>query len=171
MQLNEHPTVKRYREKASAHSPTLNQEKIDADWLKTLALEAGADDAAVVELNRPQINDQRADILEIFPRTKSLVRLIGNGLRAGSAKSFLESLPLIFQRGQSEGLNATYHFTFTGAEELSGTAVIKDQQISVLPGHEGESGPAAHGGQPDLGGFSGQRKRPPPGLDPAEDPH
>jgi ferredoxin len=398
MQLNEHPTVIRYREKAAAQSPPLNREKIDADRLKSLALEAGADDAAIVELDRPEINDQRADILEIFPRTKSLVslvckmnrenircpsrdisdleflrtfekinetarrlagrleadgirtlylsggfpmnmakwpgkmwpvshktiaeagglgkighhrlvihprfgsfivlgtilldreataydqpldynpcvecrlcvavcpvgaiaadghfnftaclthnyrdrlggfqdwvervvtsrnvadyrrkvgdpettsmwqslsygicnkssyclavcpageevigpfldnrqsyqaevvkpfqdkeetiyvvpgsdaekslakrfphkkaKLIGNGLRAGSAKSFLESLPLIFQREQSEGLNATYHFTFTGDEALTGTAVIQDKQISVLPGHVGKA--------------------------------
>ena len=398
MQLNEHPTVIRFREKAATQAPPLDWEKIDADRLKTLALEAGADDAAIVELDRPEIGDQRADILEIFPRTKILVslvcrmnrenircpsrdvsdleflrtfekineaarrlaarleangiralylssgfpmnmakwpgkmwpvshkpiavagglgkmghhrlvihprfgsfvvlgtllldreataydqplnynpcvecrlcvavcpvgaiapdghfnftaclthnyrdrlggfqdwvervvgsrdvadyrrkvsdsettsmwqslshgicnkssyclavcpageevigpfldnrqsytaevvkpfqdkneniyvvpgsdaeqylakrfphkkaRLIGNGLRAGSAGSFLESLPLIFQRGQSEGLNATYHFTFTGDEALTGTAVIKDQQISVLPGHAGKA--------------------------------
>jgi ferredoxin len=398
MQLNEHPTVIRYREKAAAQYPPLTREKIDADRLKTLALEAGADDAAIVELDRPEIKDQRADILEIFPRTKSLVslvckmnrenircpsrdvsdleflrtfekineaarrlagrleadgiralylsggfpmnmakwpgkmwpvshkpiaqagglgkighhrlvihprfgsfivlgtilldqeataydqpldynpcvecrlcvavcpvgaiapdghfnfttcmthnyrdrlggfqdwveqmvasrgvadyrrkvgdpettsmwqslsygicnkssyclavcpageevigpfldnrqgyqaevvkpfldkeetiyvvpgsdaekslakrfphkkaKLVGNGLRAGSVRSFLESLPLIFQREQSEGLNATYHFTFTGDEELTGTAVIKDKQISVLPGHVGKA--------------------------------
>jgi hypothetical protein len=43
---------------------------------KILALEAGADDAAIVELECPEITDQRADILEIFPRTKSLVSLV-----------------------------------------------------------------------------------------------
>jgi hypothetical protein len=72
-----------------------------------------------------------------FPHKK--VRLIGNGLRAGSAKSFLESLPIIFQREQSAGLNATYHFTFTGDEDLTGTVVIKDRQIEVLPGHAGKA--------------------------------
>jgi hypothetical protein len=71
MQLNEHPTVKRYQEKAAAQPPPLNWEKIDADRLKILALEAGADDAAIVELDRPEINDQRADILEIFLDEKS----------------------------------------------------------------------------------------------------
>jgi hypothetical protein len=78
-------------------------------------------------------SDAEQYVARRFPHKK--IRLIGNGLRAGSARSFLESLPLIFQRGQSEGLNATYHFTFTGEEALTGTAVIKDQQISVLPGH------------------------------------
>ncbi len=82
-------------------------------------------------------SDAESFVPRRFPHKK--VRLIGNGLRAGSAKSFLESLPIIFQREQSEGLNAAYHFTFTGDEDLTGTVVIKDRQIEVLPGHAGKA--------------------------------
>ena len=82
-------------------------------------------------------SDGQAYVAKRFPHKKA--RLIGNGLRAGSAKSFLESLPLIFQRDQSEGLNATYHFTFTGEEEVTGTTVIQDKRIEVLPGHVGKA--------------------------------
>ena len=39
------------------------------------------------------------------------IKIISNGIRPASAAMFLESLPLVFQPGQSEGLNATYHFT------------------------------------------------------------
>jgi putative sterol carrier protein len=82
-------------------------------------------------------SDAESFVPRRFPHKK--VRLIGNGLRADSAKSFLESLPIIFQREQSEGLNAAYHFTFTGDENLTGTVVIKDRQIEVLPGHGGKA--------------------------------
>ena len=62
---------------------------------------------------------------------------IGNGLRPNSARGFLESLPIAFQRGKSEGINSTYHFTFTGEEELKGAVVIRNKTIEVSPGHAG----------------------------------
>src|SRR4030042_2228184 len=76
MKLNQHPTVIRYRKNADPNSPSRNRKKIEAGRLKAMALESGADDAAIVELDRPEIKDQRAGILEIFPRTKSLVSLV-----------------------------------------------------------------------------------------------
>ncbi|MBU0734343.1 MAG: SCP2 sterol-binding domain-containing protein, partial [Proteobacteria bacterium] len=42
--------------------------------------------------------------------------------------------PIVFQRDQSEGLSATYHFTFTGEEEWEGTVVIHDKTIQVQDG-------------------------------------
>ena len=76
MSLNDHPTVKRHRELAASRPPGGLAEKIDTGRIKTLAREAGADDAALVEVDGPGINDQRAGILEIFPRAKSLVSLV-----------------------------------------------------------------------------------------------
>lgn len=35
-------------------------------------------------------------------------------------------------------LNAIYHFTFTGAENLAGTVVIKEHHITVTVGHVGK---------------------------------
>jgi len=52
---------------------------------------------------------------------------------------FLESMPLVFQRGQSEGLNAVYHFTFSGDENLKGTVTIRDKSLAVQEGLEGKS--------------------------------
>jgi putative sterol carrier protein len=43
-----------------------------------------------------------------------------------------------FQRGQSEGLNAVFHFTFTGHEQRQATVVIQDQKLSVKEGHVGQ---------------------------------
>ncbi len=80
-------------------------------------------------------SDAERHVARRFPH--KTIKRAGNGLRANSARSFLESLPLLFQKEQSEGLNATYHFTFTGAEDTKGTVVIRDKTLEVKEGHEG----------------------------------
>lgn len=64
---------------------------------------------------------------------------IGNALRMTTLAGFLRGMPIAFQRHQSEGLSATYHFTFTGAEAAKATVVIKDKTIRVDDGHTGTS--------------------------------
>jgi ferredoxin len=76
VQLAEHPTVKRFHERTSALPEGGATFTLDADWLRRLCLEAGADDVGFVEINRSEIADQREDILAVFPRTKSLVSLV-----------------------------------------------------------------------------------------------
>ncbi len=75
MRLDEHPTVKKYREKATANSLSTTKEKLESDWAKIFALEAGADDVGLVGIDYPEIKDFRGDILEIFPRTRSLMSI------------------------------------------------------------------------------------------------
>ncbi len=41
---------------------------LNATWLRTLVLETGADDVGFVEIARPELDDQRGDILASFPR-------------------------------------------------------------------------------------------------------
>jgi ferredoxin len=77
-------------------------------------------------------SDAESYVQKKFPH--KTIKGVGNGLRPGSAASFLESLPIVFQRDQSEGLNATYHFTFRGEEQCEGTAVIRDKTIQVQSG-------------------------------------
>lgn len=48
---------------------------IDAAWLRTICLEAGAADAGFVEITRPAIAEQKNQILASFPRTRSLIIL------------------------------------------------------------------------------------------------
>ena len=62
---------------------------------------------------------------------------MGNSLRPRSIQGFLDGLPLVFQRKKSEGLNATYHFTFTGQETEQATIIIQKQTVQVLKGHNG----------------------------------
>ena len=73
--LDRHPTVVRVRARA-ATVPAVSEEPLEADWLYRLCLEAGADDAGFVELERPEIADQRADILAAFPHARTLVSFV-----------------------------------------------------------------------------------------------
>lgn len=82
-------------------------------------------------------SDAEVYVTRKFP--EKAVKRVSNGLRPSSVRRFLRTLPIVFQRNQSEGLDAVFHFTFTGAEQCMGTAVIKDKKITVNDGHEGKS--------------------------------
>ena len=49
---------------------------LDGARLRQIACECGADDAGVVEIGRPALDDQRADILRLYPRTRSLLAFV-----------------------------------------------------------------------------------------------
>ena len=71
-----------------------------------------------------------------FPHKKA--KRVSNGLAGqGTIRAFLRGLNFVFQSGKSEGLNATYHFTFTGQEEVKATVVIRDKKLEVSDGHVG----------------------------------
>src|SRR5499433_3195754 len=68
------------------------------------------------------------------------VKRVGNNLnRLRSIQSFLNGMPLTFQRDQSKGVAATYHFSFTGAEERRATVTIRDQKVEVSEGQSGKA--------------------------------
>ncbi|MBM3298577.1 MAG: SCP2 sterol-binding domain-containing protein [Deltaproteobacteria bacterium] len=77
-------------------------------------------------------SDAQAYVKTRFPH--KIVRSVSNGIRPNSAKMFLEALPLMFQRNQSDGLNAVFHFTFTGSESCPGTVAIRNRAIEVTEG-------------------------------------
>jgi Fe-S-cluster-containing hydrogenase component 2 len=80
-------------------------------------------------------SDAESHVVRTFPHKK--VKRVRNGIRPQSVANFLASMPIAFQRHQSEGLNATYHFTFSGNEEIEATVVLKDKSIRVEMGHAG----------------------------------
>jgi ferredoxin len=80
-------------------------------------------------------SDAQAHAKKRFPHKTP--KPVGNGLRPDSIRSFLARMHLTFQRHQSDGLAATYHFTFTGREAALATVVIRDQTIQVQDGHVG----------------------------------
>src|SRR5262249_24388998 len=77
MNLDEHPTVRRFREKygnsAIAAEPS---EPLDANWLRQLCLDCGADGDGLVEIERPALDEQRDDILRYFAPTKTLLSFV-----------------------------------------------------------------------------------------------
>jgi ferredoxin len=60
----------------AATKDRLDSTKLDAAWIKQLALDSGADDAGLVEISHPALDDQRADILKFYPRTKALLAIV-----------------------------------------------------------------------------------------------
>jgi ferredoxin-NADP reductase/Fe-S-cluster-containing hydrogenase component 2 len=80
-------------------------------------------------------SDAEDHVAKRFPHKK--IKHVGNTLRPNSIAVFLNGMPNVFQPGKSAGLNATFHFTFTGREERQATVVIKDQRIRVEEGHVG----------------------------------
>src|SRR5262249_3515513 len=76
MKLADHPTVKSFYEKAAQASAPSAPTKLDADWLRQLCREAGADDAGLVEISRPALDNQRDDILRYFPPTQTLLSIV-----------------------------------------------------------------------------------------------
>src|SRR6184192_1114015 len=82
-------------------------------------------------------SDAEDHVAKRFPHKK--IKHVGNSLRPNTIEVFLNGMPHVFQPGKSAGLNATFHFTFTGREERQATVVIQKQRISVEEGHVGQS--------------------------------
>ncbi len=78
MKLAEHPTAKAFYERAAADEapPGSREPKVEADWLRHLALDSGAGDAGIVEIARPALAPQRDEILRNYPWTKSLLSFV-----------------------------------------------------------------------------------------------
>jgi len=81
-------------------------------------------------------SDAEAHVLKRFPH--KTVRRIRGGVAPPTVARLIKTMPLAFQRGRSEGVDARYHFHFTGSEEIEVTFVIRDQKFQVLPGLEGK---------------------------------
>lgn len=76
VKLEEHPTVKQFRERSSHARASERVTPLDAGELRQVCLEAGANDVGFVELARPALADQRDDILRIFPRAQSFISFV-----------------------------------------------------------------------------------------------
>lgn len=81
-------------------------------------------------------SDAEDHVAKRFPHKQ--IKHVGNSLRPSSIDVFLNGMPNVFQPGKSAGLNATFHFTFTGQEQRQATVVIQDQKLSVQAGHVGQ---------------------------------
>src|SRR5437016_13734250 len=75
-QLSEHPSVKHFYQERANRGDVPRDHVLDAAWLRQLCLDAGADDVGFVERDRPEIADQKAEIEEVFPKTRTLISLV-----------------------------------------------------------------------------------------------
>ncbi len=80
-------------------------------------------------------SDAEQHVAKRFPHKTA--KRVNSSLRPGNVEQFLAGLPLVFQPNQSAGLDATYHFTFTGKEERKVTISIRHKTVAVLDGHVG----------------------------------
>jgi len=82
-------------------------------------------------------SDAETSVAKRYPHKH--IKHVGNSLRPRSIQGFLDGLPLVFQRKKSEGLSATYHFTFTGQVTEEATIIIQNQTLQVLKGRHKEA--------------------------------
>src|SRR6516165_7924835 len=66
------------------------------------------------------------------------VKPVSNGLRPRTIDGLLNFMPVVFQPNQSRGLEATFHFTFTGAEQRAATITIKNRTLDIQDGLAGK---------------------------------
>src|SRR5207247_11373140 len=66
------------------------------------------------------------------------VKTVGSGLRPRTIAGLLNFMPFVFQPNQSRGLNATFHFSFTGAEKRDATIMIKNRTLDIKDGLAGK---------------------------------
>jgi hypothetical protein len=57
MKLADHPTVKAFYAKAVADPAPPAPARLDADWLRQVSRDAGADDVGMVEISRAALDD------------------------------------------------------------------------------------------------------------------
>lgn len=66
----------------STHTGTIQDEmapadsKLDSESLRRLCLDAGPDDVGFVDINHPEMADQKQDLFGAFARTKTLVSFV-----------------------------------------------------------------------------------------------
>lgn len=81
-------------------------------------------------------SDAEEHAARLFPH-KHLKQV--NGVRPASIAGFIDRMEIAFQAGKSKGLDAVYHFKFTGAETASATVIIKNERLHVARGLSGQA--------------------------------
>ena len=62
------------------------------------------------------------------------VKPISSGLRPRTIGGLLAFMPFVFQPNQSKGLDAVFHFKFTGMEEREATITIRNRTFDIKDG-------------------------------------
>lgn len=80
--MEDHPSVRAFRAREAAgavtsgETVTVETPTLEADWLRALCLECGADDCGFVSLERAEVADQKAEIEAAFSGGKLLISFV-----------------------------------------------------------------------------------------------
>ena len=68
-----HPSVIKFKERNFLNKNKVPNEKLDADWLRSLSFSAGADDVGFVEVGRREIVNEREEVRSLLPKAKAII--------------------------------------------------------------------------------------------------
>lgn len=119
LKLEDHPVVLRYKERKSEGKP---RNPLDSEWVRQLCREAGAVDVGFVEIDRPEIQSDRSDILGVLPGAKTLISLVGK-LNRGPIRSPARSISNTEFHQVGDSLNHVSHQVVSRLEQLGIRAV------------------------------------------------
>ena len=71
-----HPTVEKMSKLLDIDPQSNAPLPLDAEWLRQLCLDCGADDVGFVSLDRAEMAGERAHVLEALPRTRTLISFV-----------------------------------------------------------------------------------------------
>jgi putative sterol carrier protein len=104
-------------------------------------------------------SDAEAHVGKRYPHKR--VRHVRSSLRPRSIAALLQGMPLTFQRRAAGELDATYHFVFSGSEEVEATVVIRAGKLTIEDGLQGQPNiKVAADAETWLGFLAGERKLP-----------
>ncbi|MBP2477990.1 Fe-S-cluster-containing hydrogenase component 2 [Crossiella equi] len=118
--LAEHPSVRAVLDRRASEAP--KPQVIDAEWLRKLCLEAGADDVGFVSLDHPDLASEREPVLNALPGTRSLVSLVGRMNRENVRSPARSVANQEFHRG-AEVLNEVAHRVVRALEDTGHRAL------------------------------------------------
>ena len=70
--LDTHPTVALLRGRPAP----AGRQTVSLQWLRELCLRNGADDVGFVAVDRPEVADQRSDVLALLPEARTLIAFV-----------------------------------------------------------------------------------------------
>ncbi|MCE7999079.1 MAG: 4Fe-4S ferredoxin [Rhodobiaceae bacterium] len=117
MRLDDHPTVQKVR---ATRALKTEEEPLNATWLKELCKKAGADDVGLVSIDRPEIADQKMDILSILPETKTLISIVSR-MNRDAVRTATRSIA-----------NHEFHETYTSVNETA-RHIVKELEARGIP--------------------------------------
>lgn len=126
MRMDDHPTVIKLRNEGRA-TTAAEPRMLDAEAVRRLCLEAGADDVGFVSVDRPEIDDQRDEILGVLPAARTLIAFVMR-LNPPTVRSPARSVA-----------NSEFHHAYDATAEtarvvVEGLAALGAQAVNPSPG-------------------------------------